>query len=290
MKVDAETKALAKEQKYKIDRSKWLYRISLVGFMEVYVVLSIVAMTGFSVYYWAATQERLKNDQKALAQIGALYSPSEANDSVDTPAIQDGSQSSQDPLAVKIDSYKLKPKTKILLTMERTEQLARHQRAVTALMARTWVRFTTLTLGILCVCIGCGFVVAKIRTDKFTAGAEGNGIKASISTTSPGLILVICGVILIIIPNIAKQSISSGVGGAYVSSQMAANTNSDNESFLDQTTPSTSEPNELARCNSYTKTLIKCREKAYEQQYPKNCTAAKKYFEAEGDRPCNPDT
>jgi len=63
------------------------------------------------------------------------------------------------------------------------------------MMVRTWTRFMVLLLAICVSTSGCAFILGKIDATVDGSGASG-AFKAGIKTNSPGLVLVLAGVLL----------------------------------------------------------------------------------------------
>lgn len=105
---------------------------------------------------------------------------------------------------------------RLLAEFELESVRVRHIRSVSFIQTRLWLRFSSMTLGFICVVIGCAFIIGNIQSPKLNANAEGMGIKGSISTASPGLALVAFGIVLCIIPNVASQPIANDDTSTYL--------------------------------------------------------------------------
>ena len=92
----------------------------------------------------------------------------------------------------------------------------RQARANSALATRTWLRFMSSVFGSVLVFIGAVFVLAKIETSAIgDMEAESSGVKFRIKSSSPGLIMVVIGAILMASANFAKQKITTTDGAVY---------------------------------------------------------------------------
>ena len=102
----------------------------------------------------------------------------------------------------------------------------RHQRAMTALYVRTWIKFLGLIFGSLMVLVGCAFVLARIREPPATSGeltlsdTKGNA-SATLRTAYPGVVLAAIGAILVAIPNLSTQLLSTGDSALFLTSPVA---------------------------------------------------------------------
>jgi hypothetical protein len=85
----------------------------------------------------------------------------------------------------------------------------RHKRAVAFIETRTWMRFMTLVIGVILVVVGGSFILGRITAPNFVGKAGAGELSLSFASSSPGIILVSFGTILISIPNLASQSIET---------------------------------------------------------------------------------
>src|SRR5207253_1489509 len=97
------------------------------------------------------------------------------------------------------DPTKADAAEKELYLRAQIEQFAlqqRHELQTAVLKGRLWTRFMGFLTGmILCLC-GAVFVLAKLR-ESVSMNLEGQGIKAGLSTASPGIGLAFAGTVLI---------------------------------------------------------------------------------------------
>lgn len=101
------------------------------------------------------------------------------------------------------------------VTLEHDIMTYRHQRTTAFLATRTWIRFMSLMFGAILVVIGGGFVLGRISAPSFSGQFSFKDAGASVATSSPGLVLVICGIILISIPNLSAQRIETDDTSSY---------------------------------------------------------------------------
>ena len=95
----------------------------------------------------------------------------------------------------------------------------RQGRSNSALASRTWLRFMSSGFGSIVIFIGAVYVLARIETRVPTnLGAEGaeSSLKLSLRSTSPGIVMVFIGGLLMITPNFAKQNIRTDDVGTYL--------------------------------------------------------------------------
>lgn len=83
----------------------------------------------------------------------------------------------------------------------------RYHQANVVLMSRIWVVYLSFIAGIILAIVGAGFILAKIRETPTNISASSEALKISIISSSPGIIMVFLGVVLIIITVMTKQEI-----------------------------------------------------------------------------------
>ena len=104
--------------------------------------------------------------------------------------------------------------------------MMRHQRAMTALYVRTWIKFLGLIFGSLMVLVGCAFVLARIREPLSTSSEPALSVtkgdaSATLRTAYPGVVLAAIGAILVAIPNLSTQLLSTGDSALFLTSPVA---------------------------------------------------------------------
>ncbi|MCG7962297.1 MAG: hypothetical protein N0E54_06325 [Candidatus Thiodiazotropha taylori] len=111
----------------------------------------------------------------------------------------------------------------------------RHKRTTAFLSTRTWMRFMSLIFGVILITIGSGFVLGKIKSQEIKSEFTFKDLGANIATSSPGIILVFCGVILIAIPNMSNQRIDTNDTSTYMSKLLDRDNNANHhkQSTLD---------------------------------------------------------
>ncbi|NKB32627.1 MAG: hypothetical protein GKR91_05965 [Pseudomonadales bacterium] len=107
----------------------------------------------------------------------------------------------------------------LLYRLESDVMRYRHQRTVAFISTRTWMRFMSFIFGTILVMLGAGYILGKVTGPVFSAEGEASNIRMAWSTSSPGIVLVVCGVILILIliPNFSNQRIETDDSPSYVS-------------------------------------------------------------------------
>jgi hypothetical protein len=91
----------------------------------------------------------------------------------------------------------LRWKTTILLEQELIAR--RYKQVNSVILARIWTRYLGFLTGMTLALVGAFFVLGQLRTDKSSLAAKGQGFEASLTTSSPGLLLATLGTILMAI-------------------------------------------------------------------------------------------
>lgn len=104
----------------------------------------------------------------------------------------------------------------IFASLEADTMVARNKRASSALATRTWLRYSLTIVGLILAIYGSAFVLGQITISEPAQGEAGaGGVTVKFSTTSPGLILAALGVVVIIIPVIIPQEITTTDAATY---------------------------------------------------------------------------
>ena len=93
----------------------------------------------------------------------------------------------------------------------------RQARSNSFIATRTWLRFMSSAFGSILIFIGAVFLFSKVDTATAThISAKGENAGFSLKSTSPGIIMVFVGAILMISPNFATQEIETIDAPLYV--------------------------------------------------------------------------
>lgn len=86
---------------------------------------------------------------------------------------------------------------------------ARHNRSTSALVTRTWLRFTSAAFGAILITFGTIFILSRVTIDTTTIGGEWEKAKINLAFNSPGIFLVFTGAVLLTLPITSKQEIDT---------------------------------------------------------------------------------
>jgi hypothetical protein len=93
----------------------------------------------------------------------------------------------------------------------------RYHQAKVMLMARLWIRYLGFITGMILAVIGASFVLGKLQEPSQELRTELPTGNLTLRTTSPGIILVVLGVVLIVTSTIYKDTIEVQDMGLYLS-------------------------------------------------------------------------
>ena len=100
--------------------------------------------------------------------------------------------------------------SKAWVAMDHDRILHRHQIMDWAFTARTSTRLMSLIFGAILITTGSVFVLSRVTGPNTEANVQVDSMSLSFKSSSPGLVLAALGVILIVVPNVAKQRITFG--------------------------------------------------------------------------------
>ena len=109
--------------------------------------------------------------------------------------------------------------TKIQASLESDVVANRHKRAATALNSRTWMRAMSLAFGAVLSIVGAAFVLGGITFSRTEGKFRSGDLRVELASRSPGLFILVLGVVLILAPNFSRQSISIDEKAIYLGSQ-----------------------------------------------------------------------
>ena len=74
----------------------------------------------------------------------------------------------------------------------------RYHQASVVIMASVWSRYLGFVTGMTLALVGAAFILGQIETDASEVGGKGGGWEVSLKSASPGLVLAVLGVLLMI--------------------------------------------------------------------------------------------
>jgi hypothetical protein len=87
---------------------------------------------------------------------------------------------------------------KVLTALEADSLGRRYHQANLLLMSSVWVRYLAFVTGMILAFLGASFILGKMREPQTEAGGQARIAEFSLKTSSPGIILAVLGVILML--------------------------------------------------------------------------------------------
>lgn len=108
-------------------------------------------------------------------------------------------------------------KLNILAQLEASALEHRYHQANVFLMSRVWARYLGFVTGMILALVGAAFILGKLRDKKATEiSAEGMGGVMNLRSTSPGIILAVFGVTLMITTIVTHHDITTADSSVYI--------------------------------------------------------------------------
>jgi hypothetical protein len=82
----------------------------------------------------------------------------------------------------------------------------RYHQANISIMSRLWVRYLGFVTGMILAFMGAIFIIGKLK-EGATLDIEGEGLKANLATQSPGIVLTVLGVVLMVITIVVHHKV-----------------------------------------------------------------------------------
>ncbi len=164
--------------------------------------LMVAMLVGLTLFFFAAT----------LFQVARLNERIEASPKLDTAALLA-------PPAAGADR-----RLNIAVALEAHTIALRHHEAGVLLMAALWSRYVGFITGMTLALVGAAFILGKLSDGGTTvsAGGEGAAVKLALATASPGIVLVVAGVVLMVLTITTLQQFSTRDAAIYFSGEGAA--------------------------------------------------------------------
>jgi len=97
---------------------------------------------------------------------------------------------------------------KAIFMLEANALERRHRQAKILLMSRVWARYMGFVTGMILALVGAVFILGKLRESSSEVNAKTDVMALSLKSTSPGIILVVLGVSLMLTTIITHHEIS----------------------------------------------------------------------------------
>lgn len=117
-------------------------------------------------------------------------------------------------------------KMQTAITLESFALQQHYHQANALLMARTWARYLGFTTGMILALIGASFILGQLQTARSQLEAKTPSVSLSLMSSSPGIILVSLGTILMLATVLTNHTITTTyqplyLGKYWISSEVA---------------------------------------------------------------------
>lgn len=132
--------------------------------------------------------------------------------------IQQGPKVELGSLAVpeNVESPEQSRRFNVFSQLEASVLRQRYHQANVFLMSRVWVRYLGFVTGMILALVGAAFILGKLREKPTELHAEGGGGAVSLRSTSPGIILAVLGVTLMVTTIVTHHEITTADSSVYV--------------------------------------------------------------------------
>lgn len=165
---------------------QWRYRLLPTMQRILYIVTAIFFISGLAqlgYLQWSILQGA-QIDRQAFPEISLQIADSPESSLLDAAKFE---------AAVILESY----------VLER-----RYHQANTALMTMAWIRYLGFSKGMILAIVGTSFILGMLREKQTDLSAEGAGWGFTLRSSSPGLVMVVMGVILMFATIAIRQEFS----------------------------------------------------------------------------------
>lgn len=107
-------------------------------------------------------------------------------------------------------------KWKSLILLEQETVNHRYAQVNATLLLRAWTRNIGFLTGMIMALIGAIFILAKLREGETSLAGEGGGAKATLVTSSPGIVLAVLGTILMSVTIVSGFEFSTTDAPVYI--------------------------------------------------------------------------
>lgn len=105
---------------------------------------------------------------------------------------------------------------KTLVLLEREALNHRYTQVNATLMLRAWTRHLGFLTGMILALVGAIFILAKLNEAQTTLSAESSGVKGTLATSSPGIVLAVLGTVLMVVTLTANFEFSTTDAPVYL--------------------------------------------------------------------------
>ncbi len=114
------------------------------------------------------------------------------------------------------DGDRLAADLRALVILESNALERRYHQANVLLMSRVWRRYLGFVTGMILALVGAAFILGKLREEVSDVELKSGAAELSLKSTSPGLVLTVLGVILMIATIVTHHEITTADAPVYV--------------------------------------------------------------------------
>ena len=190
--------------------SNKLWQKKLLPFMMFALIVLTVAFVGISFWEFQNFKARLDDASKKHEEL--LRVMSAADDPIKDTAIL--SENKEDGMAY------IKWRSRVLIERETISR--RYNITDTILFAQVLIKYFGFLTGMILAVVGAVFVLGKLQEEMSDLSGEGAGVKVSLKSASPGIILAVLGTALLITTMVVPGSMYVTDENIYLGNKPAA--------------------------------------------------------------------
>lgn len=183
-------------EKHEADRL-WKWQTRLLPFM-------IGSVSLLAIFFFASSFIQLGRFNELTR-----FKPSPA---VETALVHIDEQAAQLPSPERVEL--LRWKTSVILEVDVVRH--RYQQVNATMQLRAWTRHMGFITGMMMTFLGAIFIMSKLSEQETRMDTEASGVKASLATSSPGIVLAVLGTVLMIVTLSANYSFTTTDVPVYV--------------------------------------------------------------------------
>jgi hypothetical protein len=170
--------------------------------------LMIAMLVGLSLFFFMAT----------LVQVARLNERIDAGPKLDVASLQASAPCAVGPAE---GACVAERRLRVAVSLEAYTIALRHHEAQVLLMAALWSRYVGFITGMILALVGAAFILGKLGDTGTTVnvGAEAAAARLALTTASPGIVLVVSGVVLMMLTITTLQQFSTHDAAIYFSGE-----------------------------------------------------------------------
>lgn len=185
---------------------------NLLPFMQLMIVALTALFFVITVIHYGSLQQYIRDAPRLDWRPEVSATPSVSGEEV---AVVDNSQSDS-------ESYRREQefwanRLRVLASLEGHLIDRKFYQANISMMSRVWIRYVGFITGVTLAMVGATFILGKLREENTQIEGEYSDAKAKIASSSPGLILAVLGVVLMMMALVIRHDVDVGDTPRYLS-------------------------------------------------------------------------